>query len=82
MNRLYSIVIQSGLRRFFAAETEIIIIMKDQKIQRRKLCNIDTEEMICEPDAADYDEEEYIGCVTSEDREIFLSHGSQISRWS
>ena len=81
-NKLYNITIEAGLRRFFAGNNELLIIMKDQKVQRRRLCDITKAEPICEHEAADYNGEEYIGCVYEIDRQIYLSHGNRLSYWA
>ena len=81
-HKLYTITIEAGLRRFFAASNELLVIMKDQRVQRRRLCDISVGETICEQEAADYNGEEYIGCIYEVDREVYLSHGNRISYWS
>lgn len=80
-NKLYNITIENGLRRFFAASNELLVIMKDQRVQRRRLCDISSAETICEQEAADYNEEEYIGVIYEVDRRLYLSHGNRISFW-
>lgn len=81
-NQIFKITIDAGLRRFCCGTKYILIIRKDQRIERRMLCQIGEPESICEPDAADYDPEDYIGSVYCEGPVIYLSHGSRISIWS
>ncbi|EAX87710.1 hypothetical protein TVAG_009150 [Trichomonas vaginalis G3] len=81
-NKLFQINISAGLRRFFAAENDILIIKKDQQIERRRLCNVEISEPICEADAADFNEEEYIGLIIEYERQIYLTHGNRISYWT
>lgn len=82
LNRLYNLTIDAGLRRMYVSQTSIFIIQKDQRIQRRKLHDMTKEEIICEPYAANYDEEEYIGAIESMGEDLYLSHGDMISHWS
>jgi hypothetical protein len=74
--------IERGLRRFWCSQKSIIVVTKDQKVERRDLCRPMDIDIICEPEAADYDPVEYIGAVTATRQEIYLSHGSSISLWS
>jgi hypothetical protein len=74
--------IERGLRRFWCSQKSIIIITKDQKVERRNLCQPMEIDIICEPETADYDPLEYIGSVTTVRQEIYLSHGNRISFWS
>lgn len=81
-NKLFQINISAGLRRFYAAENDILIIMKNQKVERRRLCNVNIAEPICEADAADFNEEEYLGLIVEYERQIYLTHGNRISYWT
>ncbi|OHT07388.1 hypothetical protein TRFO_24402 [Tritrichomonas foetus] len=75
----FSIV--GGLRSFYCGENHIFVITKNQQIERRGLCKPEESEIICEPDVADYDENEYIGTVFSDGMTIYLSHNNRISVW-
>ena len=82
INIYYHLIFNNGLRRFFTSKSELLIIMKNQKIQRRKFYDIEKIEIICEPYAADYNEDDYISNIISDDEEIFITHNNQISKWS
>jgi hypothetical protein len=74
--------ITEGLRKLFCTSKSIFVITKNQKVERRDLCNPQLGFRICDPEAADYDPVEYIGAVLSTEGELFVAHGNRISLWS
>ena len=74
--------VEQGLRRFCCSEKEILIITKQQEVERRMFSNLQLSEKICERQAADYDPKEYMGAISVRSGKIYLSHGSRISVWS
>lgn len=79
---LQEVSISGGLRCFCYDDNQIFIVTKQQTVERRRLYKLDQNEIICEPDVADYDENEYIGCVFAYDSATYLSHNNRISVWS
>ena len=76
------LTINGGLRYFYCGDNQLFIITKkNQQIERRRLCNPYEKEIICEPDVADYDENEFIGTIFSDNSKIYLSHNDRISVW-
>lgn len=82
INILKKLTISGGLRYFYCGENQLFIITKKQQVERRRLCNPDENEIICEPDVADYDENEFIGTIFADDSKIYLSHNDRISVWT
>lgn len=83
LNVLKKLTIIGGLRYFYCGENKLFIITKkNQQIERRRLCHPNICEIICEPDVADYDENEFIGTIFYDESRIYLSHNDRISIWA
>lgn len=81
-NQIFRIDVTDGLRRFFASDQSLLIITKNQKVEKRYLASPLEKIYICEKEAADYDPKEYIGAIHCIDTEIYLAHGNRLSYWS
>lgn len=81
-HQITEITIPQGLRRLCCSEKEILIIRKDQGVERRTLCDPLNACRICEPEAADYDPQEYIGTIYASHNTVYISHGNRLSLWS
>jgi hypothetical protein len=73
--------VSAGLRRFSVSSKAIIIVTKEENVERRDLGKIGSSERICLPESADYDPGAYKGVVYSVGHEIYLAHGNRISYW-
>jgi hypothetical protein len=57
-------------------------VNRNQTVERRPLCALDHPEIICEPDTADYEENDHIGVIFADGTTLYLSHNGSISVWS
>ena len=73
--------ITAGLRHFACSRRCLIVLTKDQTVERRPLGCPENMELICNMDASDCDEDVYISTVYADGAYIFLAHDNALSVW-